>query len=141
LHPQPTAGRELIPVCIDLPLKCSRPGPKIIEGVRQSQESAMYLEEPQARIGHRGSAVSRAKNLALKALVVVGGAVMLAGAFVVSLVFVAIGMVVVLLVGGYLWWQTRELRRQLRATLQGQSRPSGQVIEGEVISRERIVRE
>ena len=80
----------------------------------------MQLDEPRARIGYRGSAVSRAKNLALKALVVLGGALVLASAFVVSLVFVAIGLAVVLTVGGYLWWQTRELRRQMRARMQEQ---------------------
>lgn len=100
----------------------------------------MNLDEPHSRIGHRGSAISRAKQLALKGLLVVGGAVMLVSAFVVSLTFLAIGLVVVLIAGGYLWWQTRDLRRQLRARMQEQSQPEpqsrGQVIEGEVVSRE-----
>ncbi len=100
----------------------------------------MNLDEPHARLGHRGSAISRAKQLALKGLVFVGGAVMLVSAFVVSLTFLAIGLVVVLIAGGYLWWQTRDLRRQLRARMQEQSQPEpqsrGQVIEGEVVSRE-----
>jgi Flp pilus assembly protein TadB len=97
----------------------------------------MHLDEPRARIGYRGSAVSRAKHLALKGLLVLGGALMLVSAFVVSLVFVAIGLAVVLTVGGYLWWQTRELRRQMRARMQGQQQSDGDVIEGEVISPER----
>jgi len=97
----------------------------------------MHLDEPRARIGYRGSAVSRAKHLALKALVVLGGAVTLVSAFLLSLVFVAIGLAVVLTVGGYLWWQTRELRRQMRARMQGQQQSAGDVIEGEVISPER----
>jgi hypothetical protein len=48
----------------------------------------------------------------------------------------------VLTVGGYLWWQTRELRRQMRARMQEQShpRPSGRIIEGEVLSQERTRR-
>jgi len=96
----------------------------------------MHLDEPRARIAYRGSAVSRAKQLALKTLVVLGGTVMLAGAFLVSLVFVAIGLAVVLIVGGYLWWKTRDLRAQLRERMQGQSQPAGRVIEGEVISQE-----
>jgi predicted membrane protein len=100
----------------------------------------MHLDEPHARIAYRGSAISRAKNLALKAFVVLGATVMLAGAFLVSLVFVAIGLAVVLVVGGYLWWKTRELRRQLRAQMQGRSQPAGRVIEGEVISNERTPR-
>jgi len=106
----------------------------------QRQEGSMHLEEPRARIGHRGSAISRAKHLAVKALIVVAGAVTLVSAFVVSLIFVAIGLAVVLTASGYLWWQTRELRGQLRARMQGQSQPAGDVIEGEVISQERTRR-
>ena len=96
----------------------------------------MYLNEPHARIDYRPSAVSRAKNLALKTLIVIGGALMVASAFVVSLVFVVIGMAVVLTAGGYLWWQTRELRTQLRARTQEHQKSAGRVIEGEVISQE-----
>jgi hypothetical protein len=100
----------------------------------------MQIDEPRTRIGYRGSAVSRAKHLALKTLVFLGGALMLASAFVLSVVFLATGLAVVLTVGGYLWWQTRELRRQMRARMQGQPRFAGEVIEGEVISHERTRR-
>jgi Flp pilus assembly protein TadB len=98
----------------------------------------MNLNEPRAQIGYRGGALSRAKNLALKGLLLLGGAVTLVSAFVVSLVFVAIGLAVVLIVCGYLWWQTRELRKQMRTRMQEESHPRarGVVIEGEVISRE-----
>ena len=102
----------------------------------------MYLDEPRARIGYRGGAISRAKQFALKGLVVLGGALTLAGAFLLSLVFLTIGLTVVLIVGGYLWWKTRELRRQMRAQMQEQSQPwsDGDVIEGEVITQERTRR-
>jgi hypothetical protein len=102
----------------------------------------MHLDEPRARIGYQGSTMSRAKQLAVKALIVAGGAVMLASAFVLSLVFLAVGLAVMLTFGGYLWWQTREMRKQMRARMQEQSRmpPSGVVIEGEVISQERTRR-
>jgi hypothetical protein len=100
----------------------------------------MPLDEPRARIAYRGSAISRAKHLALKTSLVLGGAVVLASAFVVSLVFVAIALGVVLTFGGYLWWKTRELRRQLRAEMQRQRQPSGEIIEGEVIPLERTRR-
>lgn len=97
----------------------------------------MHLEQPGARIGYRGSALSRVKQLALKSLVVVGGAVMLASVFLVSIALVAVGLVIVLAAGGYFWWQTRALRRQMRTGMQAQSEPEfrGRVIEGEVISR------
>jgi hypothetical protein len=96
----------------------------------------MHIDDPRARIGYRGSAISQAKLFALKALVVFGGAVVLASAFVLSLVFLAIGLAVVLTVGGYMWWQTRELRRQMRARMQEQPQPwsGGDVIEGEAIT-------
>jgi hypothetical protein len=84
--------------------------------------------------------MSRARQLALKTFVVLGGTVVLASAFVVSLVFVAIGLAVVLGFGGYLWWKTRELRRQLRAQMRGQHQPAGEIIEGEVIPLERTRR-
>ena len=90
-------------------------------------------DQPRARIAYQGSAISRAKQLALKAFVILGGTVVLASAFVVSMVFVAVGLVVVLSFGGYLWWKTRELRSQLRARMQEQQRPAGRIIEGEVI--------
>ena len=98
-------------------------------------------DEPYARVGYRGTAVSRVKDLAVKALVVLGSALILASAFVLSVVFLTIGLAVVLAVGGYLWWKTRELRSQIRAQMQGHSRSTGEVIEGEVISHERIRRE
>ena len=93
----------------------------------------MNSDQPRARIAYQGSAISRAKQLALKAFIVLGGTVVLASAFVVSMVFVAVGLVVVLSFGGYLWWKTRELRSQLRARMQEQQRPAGRIIEGEVI--------
>ena len=97
----------------------------------------MHIDESRARIGYQGTAISRAKGLALKALVVTGGALMLASAFVLSLVFLAVGLAVVLTVGGYLWWKTRELRKQIRARMQEQAMSAGEVIEGEVIPLER----
>ena len=101
----------------------------------------MYLDEPRPRIGYRGSAISRAKDIALKVTIVVGGALAVASAFVLSLVFLAIGLGVVLVGGGYLWWKTRELRGQLRARMHSQPQPGGEIIEGEVIEVEAISRE
>ena len=98
-------------------------------------------DEPRARIGYRGSAVSRAKVLASKALVVLGGTLALASLFALSLIFLTVGLAVVLVGGGYLWWKTRDLRRELRARMQQQQpQRAGVVIEGEVISREQRLR-
>lgn len=94
----------------------------------------MIQDHPHARIGYRDGAMSRFKNLALKAIVVIGGAVALASAFAISLVILAIALAAVLVSGGYLWWKTRELRRQMRERVPVYSEPPGRIIEGEVIS-------
>src|SRR5688572_7208601 len=52
----------------------------------------------------------------------------LAGAFMISLLVFAVGAVLALLIGGYLLWKTRALRKQLR---EGTRRE--RVVEGEVI--------
>ena len=98
----------------------------------------MHLDQPSERIGYRGGALSRAKQLALKAAIIVVGAVTLASAFVLSLVFVAIGLVVVATLGGFLWWKTRDFRREMRARMEAHRPPEsgGRIIEGEVVSRE-----
>jgi len=101
----------------------------------------MYLDEPRPQIGYRGNAISRAKDVAFKVAILAGGALMLASAFVLSLVFLAIGLGVVLIGGGYLWWKTREVRRQLREWMHSQPQPGGEIIEGEVIQAEAISRE
>jgi len=75
-------------------------------------------------------------------LAIMGGVVLLAGAVVFSVVLLAVAAVAGVLVGGYLWWKTRSLRRQLReqggahpgAVWQGgESPPGGAVIEGDFV--------
>jgi membrane protein implicated in regulation of membrane protease activity len=56
------------------------------------------------------------------------GAALLIVAFMVSMVVFAIALAGALVIGGYLWWKTRELRRRMR-----ERPPGGHVIEGEVI--------
>ena len=50
-----------------------------------------------------------------RVVALLGAALALALAFTFSLVFFALVAVGALLVWGYVWWKTRELRRQLRA--------------------------
>ena len=50
-----------------------------------------------------------------RVLALLGAALALVLAFTFSLVFLAVVAVAGLLVWGYVWWKTRELRRQLRA--------------------------
>jgi hypothetical protein len=65
------------------------------------------------------------------------GAIVLVSAFVLSLAVLAVGLAVTLTVGGYLWWKTRELRKQIRTRMQPQS--GGVIIEGEVIARDQSI--
>lgn len=94
------------------------------------------------RLEHRGSVGSRAHAFVVKTLALVAGGVVLASAFLLSLVLFAMACAVIVVFGGYLWWKTRELRKQMRAQM-SQSYARGthdpvstrSVIEGVVISR------
>ena len=59
------------------------------------------------------------------------GALLLAGALMISLFVFAVAAMVALLVGGYIFWKTRALRKQMRERSWG-----GRVIEGEVVEGE-----
>ena len=50
-----------------------------------------------------------------RVVALLGATLALALAFTFSLVFLAVVALAALLVWGYVWWKTRELRRQLRA--------------------------
>jgi Flp pilus assembly protein TadB len=63
-----------------------------------------------------------------KALALVTGTIVVAAAFLLSVVVVAVALAAALVGFGYLWWRTRALRRKLREQPAG-----GRVIEGEVI--------
>jgi len=82
---------------------------------------------------------TNAQSLPAKVLTFALAAVLLVVAFMFSLLVFAILVTVGLLVWGYLWWKTRELRRQMR-----EQPPGGRVIEGEAIrddeSHDRIER-
>lgn len=56
------------------------------------------------------------------------GAIALVLAFMFSVVALAVVSVVVLIVIGYLWWKTRDLRRRMR-----ERPPGGRVIDGDAI--------
>ncbi|MBI4191467.1 MAG: hypothetical protein HY525_13140 [Betaproteobacteria bacterium] len=70
---------------------------------------------------HSPSSLSKAVAFALSA-------VLLAMAFMLSVLVFAVVVTGGLLVWGYLWWRTRDLRKQMR-----ERPPDGHVIEGEVI--------
>jgi hypothetical protein len=89
----------------------------------------MRIDEERSRLTASGARFRvRAPGLLGKVLTFAAGAVLVVAAFMVSLLVVAVVLTSGLLVGGYLWWKTRELRKQMR-----ERQPSGRVIEAEVI--------
>ena len=63
-----------------------------------------------------------------KILTAIASAAVLVVAFMLSLFIFALVAAIGLMLGGYLWWKTRELRKQMR-----ERPPGGRVIDGEVI--------
>ena len=104
----------------------------------------MPIDDESPRLSGNGPRHSATGPLA-KALTWVVGAVVLAGALVLSAALFAVLLVVGAAVGGWLWWQTRALRRQLREQMQqmeagragsrrtDDGRSDGEVIEGDFI--------
>ncbi|MEZ5659628.1 MAG: hypothetical protein R3E83_14175 [Burkholderiaceae bacterium] len=59
----------------------------------------------------------RAPGPFTKALAVIAGAGLLVVGLMFSIVFVGVALVVGAIVGGWFWWKTRALRRDLRAQM------------------------
>ena len=78
--------------------------------------------------GFRPRIQTRAPGLLGRFLAAVAGVVVLTGVFALSLVLVAVAAMTAIVVGGFLWWKTRGLRRRIREKPYG-----GRIIEGEVI--------
>jgi len=88
--------------------------------------------------GRRGGS----SGLLARILSVAAGAVVLIGAIAISIVVFAFVLAGVLITGGYLWWKTRNVRKQMKAQMQAHAqservhRGDDDVIEGEVIRKE-----
>jgi len=81
------------------------------------------------RLGGNGPRLrAPAPGLLGRILTTLVSAAVLVVAFMFSLLIFAVVAAIALLAGGYLWWKTRALRRQIREQPSG-----GRVIEGEVI--------
>ena len=91
----------------------------------------MQLDHERPGVSHRRSVGSRTRDLFLKVIAIVVGAALVAGAFVISIVFFAVAFAIALVVVGYLWWKTRHLRKQMRQRVDARD-----IIEGEVIKSE-----
>jgi Flp pilus assembly protein TadB len=80
---------------------------------------------------------SSSPGLLTRILTVVAGTLVLVGAVAISFVVFVIVLTALLVIGLYLWWKTRHVRRQLAEQLNAQrsSAPRGETIEGEVIRK------
>ena len=77
----------------------------------------------------QGDANAKPPGLLGKMVGVFVGAIALVLAFMFSVVALAVVSVIVLIIVGYLWWKTRDLRRQMR-----EHPPGGRVIDGDAIN-------
>jgi Flp pilus assembly protein TadB len=92
------------------------------------------LPPPRQSGRRRGSA----PGLLTRILAVAAGTLVLIGAVAISFVVFVIALAVLIVVGGYVWWKTRHLRRQLREQLNAQrssAHRGGVTLEGEVIHK------
>jgi hypothetical protein len=89
----------------------------------------MFTHDQQFRLNQNGPRLrAPASGLLGKILMTLASAAVLAVAFMLSLLILATIAAIALVVGGYLWWRTRELRGRIR-----EQPPGGRVIDGEVI--------
>jgi hypothetical protein len=98
------------------------------------------------RLAYRGRPSARGVGLLTKVLAALVGIGVVVGAIAVSIVLLAVAALALAVFGGYLWWKTRAVRREMRELLrQSETRPGTAwqdpldraIIEGEVIREPR----
>jgi Flp pilus assembly protein TadB len=92
----------------------------------------MQFDKQQERLKQGGATLRLGpQNLLAKVLVVVLGAALLVVGFAVSLVILAVVLGAGFVIGGFVWWKTRDLRKRLR----GQAMREQQMHEQQVYKR------
>lgn len=96
------------------------------------------------RLGSPLAGGARPPSLLARVLAFAAGAVVLGAALFFSVIVFAVLLVAGVIAGAWLWWQTREVRGQLRARMreaqraaQSQTARDGEVIEGDYIREAR----
>ncbi|CAD6553696.1 hypothetical protein LMG28727_05569 [Paraburkholderia kirstenboschensis] len=75
----------------------------------------MQFDKQQERLGQSGATMRPGpRSLLAKVLAVVIGAALLVVGFAVSLVMLAVVLGAGVVIGAFVWWKTRDLRKQLR---------------------------
>ena len=93
----------------------------------------MHTNQIRFRIGSGQPSTAQRPGFLQKLAGAIAGLVILVGAFMLSVVVLAVVAAAGLVGGIYLWWKTRELRKQLRERTRNRPPPGGRVIDGEVI--------
>lgn len=93
----------------------------------------MQFDQERPRLGYRGGIGSRAQGFVVKALTIVATGLVLAGAIAMSIVVFAIALVAMLVIGSYVWWKLRQLRRQAQDRGTPAQFAQDDVIEGVVV--------
>jgi Flp pilus assembly protein TadB len=95
-------------------------------------DPVMPFDNHRPQLGYRGSTHGwRARSLFARVLAIAAAAVLLVGAIAVSILVFAVALTALTVLGVYLWWRTRELRRAMRM-----ARARSEPIEGEIIRPE-----
>lgn len=99
----------------------------------------MRFDDNGPKLNYNGrNAPSRAMGVVAKTLALIGGAILLVSALALSILFFSVLIVGGVIIGGYLWWKTREIRRQIRTQFNSDQPHRGETIEGEIIEGEII---
>ena len=83
--------------------------------------------------GPRTALPGRQPGLLRKVAAAALGVVALVGAFMVSVVVLAVVAAAGVIGGAWLWWRTRELRKRIAEQVRARRQAEGRVIDGEVI--------
>ena len=87
----------------------------------------IHLNDPRAALpGRRPSLLRKVVGATL-------GLAALVGAFMLSVVVLAVVATAGVIGGAWLWWRTRELRKRMTEQMRAREQAEGRVIDGEVI--------
>lgn len=93
----------------------------------------MAIEDEQFRLPGADARHAGAPGVLRKLLSFVTASAVLVLALTFSLVLFAVLLTIGLLVGGYIWWRLRQVRRQMEQASGQRQERDGRVIEGEVV--------
>lgn len=99
----------------------------------------MFHDHEPRRLGYRDIRTRWAvvQSTVGKLLAASAALVAVVGAIALSVLVLAVVVTGMLLVGAYLWWKTRDLRRQMRADMSravfGDNIIEGEIIDGEIV--------